>query len=266
MYIETRPRPIARETYFMFMKKYGLPHTKRTTSKKMAQMIYDYELKHAHAIKVGLYVNGKFFVQYANQFGDGPKENIGFVTPTSIPDAPILVSVVEDDHEAVITWQAPAFTGQSVITAYKIYINGNLINTASSSATSYTAQSLTNGVSYTFWVAAVNSVGQSENSDSLAVIPYGQMSIVSASAAGKTLTLVVNPNGRPITSVIMMGVDSNWSSADGNPIVTIPQGQIPQSASSNVTVVKTFSAYDTDLAFWAVIAINDIGTDARQSV
>lgn len=64
----------------------------------------------------------------------------------------------------------------------------------------------------------------------------------------------------------MVGIDQNWSPTDGNPIVTIPQGQIPQNSSSNITVVKTFSAYYTDLAFWAVVAFNDINSDSEQSV
>lgn len=176
-------------------------------------------------------------VQYSNMFGDGAVSSASsVVSPSRIPDVPSLVSVSDDDQMSEIVWVAPAFDGQSAITAYKLYRASFLLAT----------------------VVAVNAIGESAQSSSLTASPYGQMSIVSVTASGKTLTATMNPNGRPIKSVILVAVDNDPNDlVDSEFVVAIPQQEISQVTTSNVTVIKNFSGFSSDIAFFCCIAHND---------
>lgn len=197
-------------------------------------------------------------VQYSNVFGEGAPTSYGFnVTPTRVPDAPTLVSVSNDDMVTDLAWSAPAFNGQSVITAYKVYKDGTLLTTLSGSTFAYHATGLMNGYSYQFKVSAVNAIGESVKSSPLSALPLGQMSIVSVVASGKTLTATINPNGRPIESVLFVALDQDPNNvSDSDFVVPIPQQQISQVATSTITVVKTFSGFSSDIDFYCCIAHN----------
>jgi hypothetical protein len=93
------------------------------------------------------------------------------------------------------------------------------------------------------------------------------MSIVSVAASGKTLTAVISPNGRPIQDVVMLALDQESNDViDSDFVISIPQQQISQSATSNVTVVKTFSAFSSNISFYCCIAHNAINTAFVKSV
>lgn len=75
-----------------------------------------------------------------------------------LPSAPTGLAVTPNhDGSLALTWSANP-SGDSV-TSYKVYKNGLFL--ASVTGTSYTALNLTNGVSYSFAVSAVNSGGES---------------------------------------------------------------------------------------------------------
>jgi len=58
-------------------------------------------------------------------------------------------------------------------------------------------------------------------------VPFGQMSIVSVLASGKQLTATLNPNGRPIQSVVFVALDQDPNNlADFDFVIVIPQQQI----------------------------------------
>ena len=87
------------------------------------------------------------------------------------------------------------------------------------------------------------------------------MSIVSVVASGKTLTATINPNGRAVDRVMFIAFDGNPNdTVDGEFIVEFTQQQITQSATSNITVVKTFSQFSDDITFYCVIAHNPVGS------
>lgn len=198
------------------------------------------------------------WVQYVNNFGAGPAlaASNGNLFPSCVPDPPNSFAVAVSDGQAVITWQ-PAFTGQTAITNYKVYINGNMVGILPPTALTYTRTGLSNGVSYDFNVTAVNAVGESIYSTTVSSVPFGAMSIVSVVAFGKTLTVTLNPNGKPITQVLLVALDADPDETiDGSFVMTIPQTQISQVANQNVTVIKTFSGFSSDIAFWCAIAHN----------
>lgn len=202
-------------------------------------------------------------VQYVNAFGVGPSVDSvsGYITPTSKPDAPVLNSASDGDMQSVLQWSAPSFVGQSAITGYDIYKDGALFTTVGASTSTYTVAGLQNGFSYTFQVYAVNAIGTSVASASLVAVPYGQMSFVSVVASGKTLTATINPNGRSVDRVVFIALDgSPDDTVDGEFITEFTQQQISQSATQNITVVKTFSQFSSDITFYCAIAHNPVGS------
>ena len=98
------------------------------------------------------------------------------VLSATVPGAPTGVTATARSAAAVVTWTAPASNGNSAITGYVItpYVgsSAHASTTAGASATSATVSGLTNGVTYTFAVAAVNAVGTGPQSTaSSAVTP-----------------------------------------------------------------------------------------------
>ncbi len=104
----------------------------------------------------------------------------GFTTPTwhgvpcypltSTPSAPNM-TIVAGENQVTVKWTAPIYTGDSAIDRYVIYKDGVQVDT--SSGNSVTVTGLTNGVTYSFRVAAHNSYGIGTSSlTSYIMIPY----------------------------------------------------------------------------------------------
>jgi len=90
-----------------------------------------------------------------------------------LPDPPSNATAVAGNASALVTWQAPAFTGGLPISNYTVTATpGGASVTVPGNQTSATVTGLTNGVSYTFKVSDLNAVGSGGDSgDSNAVIP-----------------------------------------------------------------------------------------------
>lgn len=89
----------------------------------------------------------------------------------TVPTAPTSVSASSGNAQAVITFTSPSSSGGSPITSYVVTSSPGSI-TASGSASPIIVTGLTNNISYTFTVVAVNAVGQSQSSSvSNTVIP-----------------------------------------------------------------------------------------------
>jgi Domain of unknown function (DUF4082)/Fibronectin type III domain/Bacterial Ig domain len=120
-----------------------------------------------------------FKVAAINLIGTGPESAASnAVTPTTAtaPGAPTAVGATAKSSGAVLAWTAPASTGGSAITGYKItpYL-GATAQTASTvgAVTTATVTGLTNGSAYTFKVAAINAIGTgAESTATAAVIPF----------------------------------------------------------------------------------------------
>jgi hypothetical protein len=143
------------------------------------------------------------------------------------PTAPTASVATVHDHGAAVTWTAPA-SNNSPITSYRVVINDTTVNNQStvvtgSTATSYTAGSLTNGHAYTFAVAAINAGGAGPTSAaSNAVTPYGTPGApasVTASPHDRSATITwtapTNTNGAPVTGYTVTLTDSTTPSNGG---------------------------------------------------
>ena len=94
---------------------------------------------------------------------------ITVIVPT-VPSAPQNLAAVAGNNQVSLTWSPPVSNGGSAITGYSIYRNGTLL-TSNISSPSYTDTGLANGDIQTYYVTAVNTIGQSTPSNSVSTTP-----------------------------------------------------------------------------------------------
>jgi titin len=136
------------------------------------------------------------------------------VTPATTPGAPTIGGATAGVASATVTWTAPSSTGGQPITGYVVtpYIGSTAqsAQTFSSTATSQVVTGLTAGTSYTFKVAAINSVGtggQSSATSSVTIptvpgTPTGVTGSTPGSGASGTINIswtAPSNGGSPIT-------------------------------------------------------------------
>ena len=131
---------------------------------------------------------------------------------TGSPAAPTAVNGTAGNGAVNLIWTAPTDTGQSAITGYVARYSSNGGTTWSAhvdlvaNGTSATVNGLTNGTSYIFQVAAVNSVGTGlYSASSSSVMPLGPpsaptISLVTPQDGALGLTLVAPASGAPVTA------------------------------------------------------------------
>ncbi len=126
-----------------------------------------------------------FTVHATNAIGNSVESTPSIaVTPAVAPGAPTGVSATLGDHQASVSFTAPASNGGSPITSYTVTsAPGDIFVSCTVSPCLVTG--LTNGTAYTFTVHATNGVGDSvESTPSAAVTPAG----VPAAPSAVTLT------------------------------------------------------------------------------
>ncbi|MCY1021802.1 fibronectin type III domain-containing protein [Pyxidicoccus sp. MSG2] len=128
------------------------------------------------------------------------------------PGAPSAVTGVPGDGHALVTWTAPTNDGGSAIQDYVVRAmqDGSIAKTQRSATPSVTVSGLTNGVRYTFTVAATNSVGEGPVSVASAavvprVIPGAPRNVVATPGDKQTTVTWEEPadTGMPITGYIV---------------------------------------------------------------
>lgn len=95
------------------------------------------------------------------------------VTPgapdTTAPSVPTGLAVTGGDQRGVATWNASTDAGDGV-RGYKVYIGGAFV--VETTALTYTANSLTNGLTYSFRVSAIDNAGnESAQATAVTVVP-----------------------------------------------------------------------------------------------
>lgn len=93
--------------------------------------------------------------------------------PYTVPDAPIITSLIPLPASIDVLFSAPAFNGGNAITNYLYSINGTTYTYMNQAInTTYRITGLTDGQSYTVYLKAVNARGNSAVSNQLSTIPY----------------------------------------------------------------------------------------------
>ena len=128
-------------------------------------------------------------VKAVNSVGSSPYSNAANATATAaLPGAPQNLVATPGAGKVTLTWAAPATSGGSAITGYKVYLAllGGAVNIAnvSGSTLSYVDSTGTSGTTYTYYVVAVNAVGSGAVSGQASASPQA------ASAADNTMLYV----------------------------------------------------------------------------
>ena len=143
-------------------------------------------------------------IRALNAQGVGPASNEISAAPTGPADAPVISGVVAENQSLTVSFSAPANNGGSAITGYRYQIRG--LSGVWSAWTAVTAQplvinSLTNGVSYSVKLQALNAGGAGAESSSVTATPF-------TNPAAPTITSVTPGNG---SLAVAYTVDTNGS-------------------------------------------------------
>ncbi len=129
-------------------------------------------------------VSYSFAVAAHNSAGIGTLSSTVKATPhasVQIPGAPGSLKASPGDGEVRLTWNKPADNGGAAVNYYVVYQNGK--DVAHVSTTNTIVKSLSNGVSYSFAVAAHNSAGTGALSSSVKVTPHALIQMSGAPTA-----------------------------------------------------------------------------------
>ncbi len=152
-----------------------------------------------------------FEVYAVNSNGTGPVSAASApVTPATVPDAPTIGTATPGNARATITWTAPVNNGGSAVTGYVITPSSGSPVTIGNVST-YTVTGLTNGIAYTFTVAAINTVGTGASASTASVTPVTTVAdpptIGTATSANTSATLTwtapLNNGGFAITGYVI---------------------------------------------------------------
>ncbi len=123
-------------------------------------------------------INGQsytFTVAAHNAVGTGPQSASNITTPVTIPGAPTGLTGVSGKAQVYLNWTAPASSGGSSITGYKVYLalagGSQLLTSVNASTLGYAHTNGTVGTTYTYYVAATNAVGAGANSTQVSATP-----------------------------------------------------------------------------------------------
>lgn len=212
-------------------------------------------------------VNGTtyhFAVAARNDLGEGPRSAFASATPTGAPPAPAGLAGQASNGNASLTWQAPASDGGSPLTGYAVYRSlggGPLVLVASlGTSVSFEDSNLSNGVGYTYRVAAVNAYGEGPRSGALSVTPVGPPeapTLLGLASSGDSLTITweapASDGGRPVTGYTLY---RRAGSGSMEPIGTV--GVVTTYTDAGLTYGQTY--------YYQVTAVNDAGEGARSSL
>ena len=193
-----------------------------------------------------------------------PKPDVFYtqLTPASPPTAPLNLQASAGNAHVFLSWNAPSNNGGSPITNYKIYKSTSSgtesLFATFGNVTSFNDTSVTNGQTYFYKVSAVNSVGESTQSNE---------------TSATTFTIPQQPNGLAATAASSSQVSLSWTAPSNNGGSAITGYKIERSTDNGTTwstiqsntgsTVTTYS--DTGLTAstnytYRVSAINSIGT------
>ena len=160
------------------------------------------------------------YIRAINSVGSGLASNGVAGTPSVIPSAPTITSIIPEDNGLSVVFTAPTYDGTNTIINYQYSLDGNInwtfINPLDSSGTFQTSASassgipllipnLSNGVEYSVTIRAVTFVSFGEPSSAVLAIPGAvpdAPSIFSVAPSNNALIISVTPpldnGGSPI--------------------------------------------------------------------
>ena len=112
-----------------------------------------------------------YYITAVNSAGESNKSDVVHAKPLGPPTAPPNLRAKSGSNFINLTWEIPNSDGGCQITEYKVYRNGTPIATVPANRLYYQDTGVKNGQKYTYYVTAVNCVGESKESNKVQVIP-----------------------------------------------------------------------------------------------
>lgn len=186
----------------------------------------------------------------------------GGADPPTVPTVPLEVVATGGDGSAKVTWLPPASNGGATVQTYTVTRSpGNETRTGVEGLTT-TFEGLTNGITYSFTVAAKNSAGTGQASDPPATatpaaqLPSVALTAPAAGVVGGTVHLAATANPHPGSGATIDGVSFE---VDGESVDW--DGTAPFTGSWDTSWVSdgaheiTATAYDSNLRFATSAAV-----------
>ena len=205
-----------------------------------------------------------FKVAAVNSVGTGTQTSSVSATPASgatAPGVPQSLSATRGDTEVALSWSAPASDGGATVTGYVVYQStddATFTSVATPSGTSHTVTGLTNGTTYYFKVAAVNSVGTGSQTSSVSAVPATVPGVPQSLSGTRGDTQVAlswsapsSDGGATVTGYVV------YQSTDD---ATFTQAATPSGTSHTVTGLTNGTTY-----YFKVAAVNSVGTGTQTS-
>jgi parallel beta-helix repeat protein len=198
-----------------------------------------------------------YTVAAVNVMGEGRASAEASATPYGVPSEPRSLSAVPGNQQITLTWNAPAKDGGYPIINYAIYrglsSGAEALLTTIGNVTTYLDTPLTNGVTYFYKVAAVNTLGEgnlsAEASATPRTVPGPPTGVVAMSTYTSAIVewqVPIDMGGSPVTNYsIYRGISPGGESL----LVTV--GNLLSYTDINVTNGQTY--------YYVVSAINIAG-------
>ena len=243
----------------------AIPNVKITIGGTTTTFLDAGQILNTGGVDGGHCLNGKFVSGRMDE--SLPWTQIASSSPVA-PSAPQSLAATAGDGSVSLSWVAPASNGGAAITGYNVYRGTSPGGESATpvatgvTTTSYTNTGLTNGTTYYYTVAAVNSAGVSPQSNEASATPVAVQATVPSAPQSLTAT---GHNGSASLS---------WatpSSNGGSPITgyNVYRGTSPggESATPIATGVTTTSYTDTSAVngttyYYTVAAVNAVGVSA----
>jgi len=205
-----------------------------------------------------------YWVSAESIAGEGAATGPVTAIPGTVPGTPINLVASPGNGEVNLTWSAPSSNGGFLITEYRIYrsTSASLPDTpiGTSTTTNYRDEGLSNGVTYYYWVSAVNSKGEGQVGDMVTAVPAAVPSpprnfqlTEGVGYVDLSWDVPSDPGSSPITSYsIYRGATSNIQS----PMYTLITGTTFRD--SNITNGVTY--------YYWVSAVSNSGIGERSTV
>jgi hypothetical protein len=205
----------------------------------------------------------RFTVAAHNGAGIGPQSAPVNATPLAVPGVPESLTAVGGNAQVSLSWAAPVSNGGRAIDYYVVYRDG--VEVSRAAALSALVANLSNGVQYTFSVAAHNDLGLGLLSASVtiaaATTPSVPRNMAAVSGPGKislTWEAPASTGGSPVVSYRIyrqvaagMNVEGSYRAPSESELIANLSGSTFSYVDKNVVAGTTYQ--------YSVIACNAIG-------
>jgi fibronectin type 3 domain-containing protein len=207
-------------------------------------------------------------VAAVNAVGTSPQSGEASATPqaaVTAPSAPQGLTATGGNGSVQLSWTAPASNGGANITGYNVYRGtsaggeGSTPVAAGVTTTSFTDTTLTNGTTYYYTVAAVNSAGTSPPSGEAsatpkATVPTAPLGLTASAGNGSvslSWSVPASNGGSPVTGYsVYRGTSAGGEST--TPVTTVTGTTFTDTGLTNGTTY-----------YYKVAAVNAVGTSAQ---